>query len=424
MKRGLIVLAALAAMLALVVGIVLWLNFLDEDTHPATTPTRDAAALIAQGAYLARAGSCAACHTARGGEPYAGGYGIVTPFGTMYSSNLTPDPETGIGTWTSDDLWRAMHNGRAKDGRFLYPAFPYPSYTKVTRADSDALFAYLQSLPAVKRPNRDHALRFPYNTQFMLAGWRALFFRPGVYETQADQSSEWNRGAYLVSGLGHCSACHASRNALGATEDALNGGLMPMEGWYAPSLHSASEASVAGWKTETIVTLLKHGVVPRASVMGPMAEVVYGSTQHLADDDLQAMATYLAALPVHEKSAKKVQPVDRNLYARGEEIYAKRCADCHGEQGEGVSKMYPALAGNRAVTIAPAVNTIRAVLSGGFTPETAGNPRPYGMPPFATLLNDEEIAAVVSYVRNAWGNEASGITAWEVSSHGRGTAAR
>ncbi len=421
MKRALVVFGVL---ICIAILLFIWLNFRDEDAHPSTVSSGDAAALVARGAYLARAGNCAACHTARGGAAYAGGYGIATPFGTVYSSNLTPDPETGIGTWTSDDLWRAMHNGRSKDGRFLYPAFPYPNYTKVTRADSDALFAYLHSLPAVKQPNRDHNLRFPYNTQFVLAGWRALFFRPGVHETQADRSSEWNRGAYLVSGLGHCSACHASRNALGATDDALNGGLMPMEGWYAPSLHAESEASVSGWKTENVVALLKHGVAPGASVMGPMAEVVYGGTQHLSDDDLHAMATYLASLPTHNNEPKKVQPVDRNLYARGEEIYAKRCADCHGEQGEGVTNMYPALAGNRAVTITVPVNTIRAVLSGGFTPETEGNPRPYGMPPFATLLNDEEIAAVVSYVRNAWGNEASAVTAWEVGSLGRGTAAK
>lgn len=194
--------------------------------------------LLARGAYLARAGNCAACHTVRGGTPYAGGRGIDTPFGTVYSSNLTPDVRTGIGSWSAAEFWRALHNGRSKDGRLLYPAFPYPSYTTVTRPDSDALYAYLHSLPATAQPAPPHALRWPFNQQAALAVWRALYFSPATFQPEPAQSAEWNRGAYLVRGLGHCGACHTARNALGATDTRLDlaGGLIPVQNWYAPSL--------------------------------------------------------------------------------------------------------------------------------------------------------------------------------------------
>ncbi len=421
MKRPLVVLGILIS-----IGILLlvWLNFRDEDMHPSTTADADPATLVTRGAYLARAGNCAACHTAPGGERYAGGRGLPTPFGTVYATNLTPDTETGIGAWSEDDFWRALHNGRARDGRFLYPAFPYPNYTRVTRADADALYAYLRTVPPVQRANRAHTLRFPYNTQIVLAGWRALFFRPGVYAPQSDQTDEWNRGAYLVNGLGHCGACHAGRNALGAAGEELRGGLMPLQGWYAPSLHAPHEASLAGWDPAHAIALLKNGVAPGASVLGPMAEVVYGSTQYLAEQDLRAMATYLAALPPHDNDRPKAGRVEPGIYARGEKLYTEHCADCHGENGEGADGKYPALAGNRAVTITPAVNIIRAVLNGGYTPSTAGNPRPYGMPPFAPFLDDMDTAAVVSYIRNAWGNEAPPVSVWEVEQFGRGTAAK
>ena len=171
--------------------------------------------LVARGAYLALAGNCMACHTTRGGEQYAGGLGVATPFGTVYSSNLTPDKNTGIGTWSSAHFWRAMHNGRSKSGRLLYPAFPYTSYTQVTRSDSDAIYAYLRSLPAVSQTNQPHAIRTPFQSQAALAVWRALYFSPGVFEPDSNRDAEWNRGAYLVQGLGHCSACHSPRDALG-----------------------------------------------------------------------------------------------------------------------------------------------------------------------------------------------------------------
>ncbi|HEY3046408.1 MAG TPA: cytochrome c [Polaromonas sp.] len=370
---------------------------------------------IARGAYLARAGNCMACHTARGGENYAGGLPIATPFGTVFTSNLTPDDNTGIGSWSSAHFWRAMHNGRSKNGRLLYPAFPYPNYTQVTREDSDAIYAYLKSLPAVTQPNRPHALRFPYQSQAALAVWRALYFSPGVYQPEANRNAEWNRGAYLVKGLGHCSACHTARNVLGASSTDLDlaGGLIPMQNWYAPSLTSPHEAGVGDWDRLHIVSLLKNGVSPRASVTGPMAEVVLRSTQYLNDDDLGAMAQFLKELPAATPASSAATPAFSSV--KGAKLYELHCAQCHGDKGQGVPNAYPALAGNRAVTMQSTVNLVQIVLNGGYAPATQGNPRPYGMPPFVLVLNESDIAAVLTHIRGSWGNQASEVTPLEVS---------
>ena len=408
-----------AALAGLLVAAVAVLNLRDEspvtDDDPAAV--RAGAEQLERGAYLARAGNCAACHTARGGAPYAGGQGIATPFGTVYASNLTPDPVHGLGRWNASQFWRAMHNGRSRDGRLLYPAFPYPNYTQVTREDSDAIHAWLRSLPPVAQPNRPHELRFPYNSQPALAIWRALFFSPGVYDAEPARGADWNRGGYLVRGLGHCNACHASRNVLGGTDSLeLGGGLIPMQNWYAPSLASPHEAGVAGWSTDEIVALLKDGVSGRASVMGPMAEVVYRSTQHLSDADLRAMAAFLQQVRPGEVLEKDDTPPRRDpaLMTLGGRVYEQHCAQCHGERGEGVRGAYPPLAANRAVTMVVPANLIRVVVSGGYLPSTAGNPRPYGMPPFRQTLNDTEIAAVLTYVRGSWGNHAAGVSQFDV----------
>ncbi|HYI88037.1 MAG TPA: cytochrome c [Burkholderiales bacterium] len=404
--------------LALLAGLVAWLNLRGEDGIPdAPPPFVPTAGQVKRGEYLARAGNCIACHTARGGAPYAGGRAVRTPFGTVYSTNITPDAKTGIGTWTPAHFWRALHNGRSKDGRLLYPAFPYPEYTLVTREDADAIFAFLSSVPPVAQVPRPHELRFPYNSQVALAVWRALFFQPEKFETDAAKPPDWNRGAYLVRGLAHCVACHSSRNALGGTNDQLelSGGVIPMQGWYAPSLTSPREAGVADWDAAHVVQLLKTGVSPRGSVMGPMAEVVYRSTQYLADEDLRAMAVFLKALPPATSSrASADQRMTDEVRTRGGRLYEQHCAQCHGDQGEGALGAYPALAGNRAVRMDVPANVIRAVLSGGYLPATAGNPRPYGMPPFAHTLGDAEIADVVSFIRGSWENGAAPVSQLQV----------
>ncbi len=301
MRRAFTALAAFLLLLTLAAAAVWWLNVRgDEADEPSPTASSPPTAQqVERGAYLARAGNCQDCHTPRGAPPFSGGRGIPTPFGTVYSSNLTPDVATGIGDWTAAQFRRAMHNGRSRDGRLLYPAFPYDSTTRIAADDADALFAYLRSIPAVAQANRSHQLRWPYDTQVALALWRALYFRPARFSADPAQSPEWNRGAYLVQGLGHCSACHASRNALGATRDALGlaGGLIPLQNWYAPALNAAHEAGLAAWPVEQAVELLKTGVSEGAALLGPMAEVALHSTQHLTDADLQAMAMYLKSLP-------------------------------------------------------------------------------------------------------------------------------
>lgn len=415
----------LLALALLLTAAVVWLNLRGEDPIPAgAAPTQGTPEQVARGRYLATAGNCQGCHTVPGGDAYAGGRAIDTPFGAVFSSNLTPDPDTGIGTWSADHLWRALHHGRSADGRMLYPAFPYPNYTHVTREDSDAIYAYLRTLAPVRRANTAHTVGFPYNTRPALAVWRALFFSPGGSLADASQSADWNRGAYLVQGLGHCNACHSARNLLGGTTGVLDlsGGLIPMQNWYAPSLGSPDEAGVGDWEIAEIVALLRDGVSPRATVIGPMAEVVQNSTQHLAAADLQAMATYLKALPQRSTrpplpasaASAASAPAAMRLNTRGRELYELHCAQCHGVEGQGVPGAYPALAKNRAVTMEPPANLVRAVLLGGYAPATAGNPRPYGMPPFATVLDENDVAAVLTYVRTHFGNEGTAVTALEV----------
>ena len=416
MKR---VIAAMLVGLLAAVAAVLFLNFRGEgeihDVPPLTPPTGET---VARGAYLVRAGNCMTCHTDRGGAAFAGGRAIETPFGTVYASNLTPHKTSGIGQWSPDHFWRALHNGRSRDGRLLYPAFPYPNYTLVTREDSDAMYHYLRSLAPVDRKNTAHRLRWPYSTQAALGVWRALYFSPGTHEEDKAQSAQWNRGAYLVRGLGHCSACHTTRNALGASSDMmdLSGGLIPMQNWYAPSLTSPVEAGVSGWQLTHIERLLKTGVAERGTVLGPMAEVVLQSTQHLSADDLRAMAVFLKALP---QSTAEDQPrapaVSARVAERGAKIYEQQCAQCHGDKGEGVAGAYPALAGNRAVNMHITANLVQVVLNGGFPPATTGNPRPFGMPPYATFLSDADVAAVLSHIRTSWGNQSGPVSEFSVT---------
>jgi mono/diheme cytochrome c family protein len=342
---------------------------------------------------------------------------MPTPFGTLYTSNITPDQETGIGKWSADDFYKTMHEGRFPDGGLLYPAMPFGSYTKVTRADSDAIFAYLRSIPPVKQANRAHELSFPYNNRSLILGWRTLFFTEGEYRPDATKSDEWNRGAYLVEGLGHCAMCHTAINALGGSSEseAFEGGLIPMQNWYAPSLTSNKEAGLGDWSIEDISDLLKNGISKRGVVYGPMAEVTYNSLQYLKPDDIKAMAVYLKSLgqgnpPVTATSSLPTEESSL-LLSLGKTVYDAQCASCHGLDGKGHPPHYPPLAGNPSISMPSAVNPIRMVLNGGFPPGTAGNPMPYGMPPFAQALSDDEVAAVVTYIRTAWGNRGSAVSA-------------
>ena len=423
MKKKSLIKKILLAALAVVVIVPLAIIGLEMAREPGAgqkaAAVTDPAAQVRRGEYLALAGNCMGCHTSLGGKVNAGGRVIATPFGNIYTSNITPDAETGIGSWTPDDFWRALHNGKSKDGSFLYPAFPYPSYTKVTRADSDALYAYLRSVPSVRQQNREHDLRFPYNNRIRLAFWRWRYFTPGEFKPQENRGAEWNRGAYLVQGLGHCAACHTARDALGGTlaENDLAGGMIPMQDWYASSL--TSETGTGDWSTGEIADLLHTGVAERGAVFGPMAEVVARSLQHLTPADARAMAVYIKSLPrtaaAAPQTAKFVPAHAEAILKQGAALYEKNCAECHGANGEGVPRIYPPLAGNRSLADQSAINPIRIVLNGGFPPSTGGNPRPYGMPPFGVAMSDAEVAAVVSFIRASWGNKGTLVSADEVS---------
>ena len=388
---------------------------------PAEPVASSMASAAARGAYLARAGNCMGCHTATGGTPFAGGRGIQTPFGTVFAGNLTPDRLTGLGGWSADDFWQAMHKGRSRDGRLLSPAFPYTRFTGMRRSDADDVFAYLQTLAPVVRPQPPHTLRWPTGTQGALAVWRALYFKPAVHRPDSAMSTSWNRGAYLVTTLGHCGECHTPRNLLGASREgeALRGGQMPMQSWYAPSLRSGQEGGVGEWSIDEVSLWLKTGMTSRAVASGPMAEVVSQSTQHLSDADRQAMAAYLMTLGARRTTAPAAKampsPAASEASAAGARLYDTHCASCHGDQGQGVADAYPALAGNRALTQNDPTNLVRTILWGGFAPATATHPRPYGMPPFRLQLSDRDTAAVLTYLRGAWGHLAAPVTELAVS---------
>ena len=401
---------------------VLWHNWGDlllpqeEDQRPAA-PVR--AETLAHGEYLARAGNCVGCHTRLGGAPLAGGRAIDTPFGPVYSSNLTPDPGHGLGQWTAQDFWQAMHRGRSRGARLLTPAFPYQHFQLLSRSDSDALWAYLQQQPAVAEAVPAPGLRWPLGTQPALAVWRTLFFEAAAPSAEPGRSPEWQRGADLVRGLGHCAACHGPRNALGAIDgiDDLRGGLMPGLGYYAPNLLN-EETGWAQTPPQDLMRLLQTGHSPQASTSGPMAEVVKDSLQYLSEADLRAMVNYLQsrALEASPTAPRAPAPQAQPAVAeRGRWVYEQQCRDCHGAEGQGQTGRYPALAGNRAVQLAEPANLVQSVLYGGYGPATAGHPRPYGMPPFILNLDDRDLAAVLTHIRQSWGGQASEVTPLQVA---------
>jgi mono/diheme cytochrome c family protein len=433
-----VLLGALVALIACcaLVGTVLWLDRLPagdavrsaSDSAAVPTPAGSAdPARVDRGAYLVRIAHCAGCHTARGGAPLAGGRALATPFGVVYAGNLTPDEATGLGAWSADDFWRALHHGRGRDGRRMVPAFPYTETTRITRADSDAMWAWLRTLPPVHAPARPHELRGLYGTQLALAAWRVLFFRPGVWQDDPARGTEWNRGAYLVNGAGHCAACHGGRNLLGAAGDGFAGGFLPTGEGYAPSLARPDQAGVQDWPIAEVMALLREGAAPRGRATGAMAAVVRGSTAHLDDADLRAVAVYLHSLPREQPPARRriarddpARDLARDRAARGERLYADHCAACHGSTGEGGATpdgrlAIPALAGQRAVTLDPPVNLVRSIAHGGFGIASAREPRPWGMPPFAHVLGDDDIAALATFLRQAWGADAAPVSATEVA---------
>lgn len=400
---------------ALLMGLVAWLNVRGESSIEATEADPGNAGLIERGAYLARAGNCIGCHTVAGGASFAGGRGVETPFGVVMAPNITPDAKTGIGEWTTADFWRAMHHGRSKDGRLLYPAFPYPSFTYVTRQDSDAIFAYLMSMPAVVRANEPHRLGFPYNTQAALAVWRALYFRPGALLPEAGRSADWARGRYLVQGLGHCAACHSGRNALGGT--GLNaefaGGLMPDATWYAPSLASPHEAGLQHWPAGDVASLLKTGWHPARRSRARWPRWSSRARNTCRRRTSLPWRTTWPAFPsgrLRRSSLGRPTATRWRTAPRCTGFTARRAMARREKAFRACTRPWRAT----AVLLPTANNVVQMIRRGGFAPTTAGHPRPFGMPPYGQLLDDREIAAVATFIRQSWGHAAPPVSPLDV----------
>ena len=339
---------------------------------------------VTRGEYLARAGDCISCHTDDGDTPYAGGLPMHTPFGTIYSPNITPDTETGIGTMTADEFYRVMHEGIGRHGEYLYPVMPFTFYTKITREDVDAIYAYLQSLEPVHKENRGLALHFPFDIRMSMLGWRELFFDPGTYESNTRKSEQWNRGAYLVEGLGHCGACHSPRNVLGAIEEnrALTGARV--DDWFALNLTGDLRTGLGSWNVDEITEFLETGASRSrgTTALGPMREVVHNSLTYLEKDDIEAMAIYLHALPPHATSAAALSYDDPHR-REGARLYLDNCAMCHQPKGTGLPGVFPRLAGNAVVTANDPENLITVVMSG--IPGRGNYPT---MPAFASTVGN------------------------------------
>ncbi|TAM11850.1 MAG: c-type cytochrome [Nevskiaceae bacterium] len=400
------------------------------DAHPATATTLELYPLpvgadeaVQRGRYLAMAGDCAGCHTVDRRKPFAGGVPVETPFGVIYTTNITPDPSHGLGKWSFGQFYTAMHEGIAPGHRYLYPAFPFPGFSKMPKEDVQDLWQYLKTIPAAAQENRENGLRFPYSFRPLMFFWRVLFFRADTYAPDATQTAEWNRGAYLVEGPTHCADCHSPRGFMGQIKSgkSLSGGVV--EGWWAPNLTGNQVDGLADWSVEDLVQYLHTGSSPEASTLGPMGVVVEDSLQFLTPADLKAMAVYLKSLDrssIHTPLPGGGTPVDA---AKGRQVYDDNCSSCHLWNGKGypyapgIPGISPPLAGNPTVVDTDPRNVTMAVLAGSVEPNTIHRPLPYSMPGlsgFAQALTDDQIAEVVNYIRNSWGNKASGISAEQV----------
>jgi len=366
---------------------------------------------VQRGRSLTDAGDCMPCHTIPGGTPFAGGRAIQTPFGTMLSPNLTPDNETGIGAWSDDQFVRAVTKGLGPGGEHLYPAMPYTYYTRVTEGDLLAIRAYLKTLDPVHNRVQTDQLPFPFSIRQSLYAWNALFYRGGAFRPDPQQSPEWNRGAYLVQGLGHCAACHTAKDWLGGDETsrALQGGVI--QGWFAPNLTGDARAGLGGWSIDDVAEYLATGHNRFAAASGPMAEVVAYSTSKLTDADRRAIALYLKGLPGNPQNPAPVADLPA-----GSDLYVDNCSACHNRDGSGMPKMFPALAHGPFVQSADPTSLIRVVLLGQRSVATAGAPTAPAMPAFGWKFNDSEVAAVLTYIRNTWGNAAAPVSASDVRS--------
>jgi mono/diheme cytochrome c family protein len=369
---------------------------------------------IERGKALTIAGDCTSCHTADPAKPFAGGKHIDTPFGGIYSQNLTPDRETGLGDWSDDDFYRALRYGEDPDGSRYYPAFPYPNFTKLTRQDILAIRAYLATLTPVRNTVPPPELRWPLNYRVLMRGWNFLFFRPGIFQPDQQKSTEWNRGGYLVEGAGHCGACHTPKNLFGADRRGRAFGGGRVGGWLAPRLDNAARSGLKSWSVEDIVEYLASGRSAKSHADGPMAEVVIKSTSQMSDADLHAIAVYLKDLPAGAPE-HAVTPPPQDELAAGKTVYDHFCIACHEADGSGAPRIYPPLPGNALLQSADPASTLRIILDGAQTVTTPRAPNAGSMPDYAGQLSDQQIADVTNYIRNSWDNAAPLVTAAQVA---------
>jgi mono/diheme cytochrome c family protein len=380
----------------------------------AELPAPPSPEMIARGKALAEIGDCASCHTADPSKPFAGGKRIDTPFGALYSANLTPDLNTGIGRWTDEAFLRAMRYGETPYGARYYPAFPYPHFTRVTRNDVFAIRAYLGTLGPVANTPPPPALRWPLNHRVLMRLWDYAFFRPGIFEPDQNKSAEWNRGGYLVEGLAHCGACHTPKNFLGAEKQREHFAGSMVDGWFAPRLDGAARAGLKSWSVDDVAEYLLSGRNAHSHADGPMAQVVANSTSHMSEADARAIAVYLKGMGSGPAEPSVAAPSPAQM-ASGEKLYKASCIACHELDGSGAPRIYPPLPGNANLQSANPASAIKIVLDGAETITTPRAPNKGSMPPYASKMSDQEVADVVTYVRNAWGNAAPAAAADEVA---------
>jgi mono/diheme cytochrome c family protein len=368
---------------------------------------------LSRGQYLVAAGDCMSCHLREGGEPFAGGLGLNTPFGAIYTSNITPDRETGIGAWTSDQFYHAMHDGKGAHGENLYPAFPYPWFRRASRDDVDAIFAYLMTLPAVSyTPPKNH-LPFPFNIRSSVGAWNLLFLDTHDFQADPGQSAEWNRGAYLVTGLGHCGGCHTPKNSFGAgkSKQEFQGG--KLDNWVAPDLTGHKRIGLGAWSIDDIAEYLGTGRNARAAAGGAMADVITYSTSLLTDADRHAIAAYIKSQPASPAIAASAP--DSGAMRRGAEIYSDACSSCHLENGVGQPRVFPPLGDDAMLQQSDPTGLEHLILAGTHIGISGSRPSPLSMPSFAWKLTDQEIADVSTFIRNSWGNQAAPVPVSEVT---------
>jgi alcohol dehydrogenase (quinone), cytochrome c subunit len=426
----------LAGVLLLLFAVALGFALLPTHTRSIARSTAADAASVERGRYLAVAGDCTACHTPPGGNAFAGGLPLASPVGTIYSTNITPDKKTGIGSYTLDDFDRAVRHGIDQDGGTLYPAMPYLSYSRLTDDDLTALYDYfMQGVAPVAAGEQENGIPWPLSIHWPLAIWRKLFASEvesghPVFDASHYADPVVARGAYLVQGAGHCGSCHTPRSiafqekALDESSSQFLAGGQVIDGWVAVNLRGNAADGLGRWSQDDIVATLKSGRNVAHAVVGrPMNDVVVHSTQYLNDGDLIAVAKYLKTLSPASSggSAFKADPATAAALAagreanRGAEVYVDNCAACHRSNGQGSANVLPAIAGNPSVLAADPSSMIRLVLGGSSLPGTAGAPSALGMPGFAWRLSNEEVAQLLTFIRNSWGNKAPGVSAGEVA---------